>query len=97
MPNTLTYLHNQILFNGEKIEDLNNVQLGELEDFIDELPNQDTLYENQEASEELENLQDSINTIIHDYEDSYNDLINDPEIDKKDLLNGFIEELKNLF
>ena len=97
MDNKLTYLHDQILFNGESIESLNNVQRGELQDFIDELPTEDGLSDLKESADKLDNLINDVNSLINSYRDSYNDLINDPEIDKKDLLDDIIESLTNLF
>lgn len=97
MNNKLTYLHDQILFNDESIESLNNVQRGELQDFIDEIPTQDDLSNLKESADKFNNLVNDINNLVNQYRDSYNDLINDPEIDKKDMLNDIIESLTNLF
>lgn len=97
MENKITYLHDQILFNGESIDNLNNVQRGELQDFIDEIPSDYDLYEIKESADKFNELVDDITGLINSYRDSYNDLLNDPAIDKKDLLNDIIESLTDLF
>lgn len=97
MENKLTYLHDQILFNGESVENLNSVQRGELQDFIDEIPSDNELYEIKESADKFNKLIDDINNLIKQYRDSYNNLLNDPAIDKKDLLNDIINSLSDLF